>query len=165
MKQAFAYLLLPLPLLTFACTAPETKYKPVVTVQDVDELSAESVAPSDYTIRPPSCAEVEMPLYPAAAFAAKPPPVLVRVNFVVAEEGNTHSVAADALTVSEFGADFEAAAVEAVSSWTCQPAFWINREPGKAWEFVNTEQPAYVIFRFDREAIDRRATFSREQRP
>jgi hypothetical protein len=158
-------LLLPCIFLASACAAPETKYKPVVTVQDAEQRQQQLTPPSAYSISPPSCQEVEMPLYPSAAFAAKLPPVLVRVDFVVAEDGSTHSVTAGMLSASEFGSDFEAAAVEAVSGWTCRPAYWINEEPGGNWGPVHTEQAAYVIFQFDREAIDQRATFGQEQQP
>ena len=162
MRGTSLILLLPLVLLACAFCASETRYKPIVTVQDADEPTGERAPPSDYAIRPPSCQEVEMPLYPEGAFEAKLPPVLVRVDFVVAEEGYTHTVSAKAMTATAFDAEFEAAAVEAVTGWTCQAAFWINREPGKAWEFVNTEQPAYVVFHFDRKAVDKRATFGQE---
>jgi hypothetical protein len=157
--------LVPFFVLACACAAPETKYKPIVTIQDAEQRQQQLSLPSAYAISPPSCQEVEMPLYPANAFAAKLPPVLVRVDFVVAEEGDTHSVRAGMLTASEFGADFEAAAFEAVSGWTCRPAFWINEEPGENWGPVFTEQAAYVIFQFDREAVDQRATFGQEQQP
>jgi hypothetical protein len=155
--------LLPFIILACSCAAPDTKYKPIVTVQDAEQRQQQLRPPSAYSISPPSCQEVEMPLYPAAAFAAKLPPVLVRVDFVVAEKGDTHTVSAEAISQTDFDSDFKGAAIEAVSGWTCRPAYWINEEPGENWGPVHTEQAAYVVFRFDREAVDQRATFGEER--
>jgi len=96
----------------------------------------------------PVCARVDLPEYPSDALQYRLPPVRVRVDLVVGEDGRATRVRATALDPTAHDESFKAEAIRTVSAWECEPAWRISGDDSEPFGRIFLAYPAHVIFRF-----------------
>jgi len=137
---------------TDGCAA---RYGSQVTIEPQDRAEPPA-RPGAGGFFPPDCNDVPLPEYPPELVAAELPPVRVRVDFTLDEEGRPRALAGEVLTPSEHDVAFIAAAESTVAAWKCSPAWRLPNDDEDVM-MVRLEYRTWVVFRFEAGRVVRKS--------